>query len=48
VKGAKDQNRFHVISATKIGDKIVVVHAYTSGERETLEALFIQIASSLH
>ncbi len=48
VKGAKDQNRFHVISAAKIGDKIVVVHAYTSGERETLEALFIQIASSLH
>lgn len=49
VKDAGNQNRFHVISAAKIGDKIVAVHAYcTPPKREALESLFIQIASSLH
>ena len=51
VKGARNQNRFHVISAAKIDDKIVVVHVYCGlgkDNRELLEALFVQIASSLH
>ncbi len=49
VKGAANQNRLHVISAAKIEEKIVVVHAYTSLEnKEILESLLIQIAGSLH
>jgi hypothetical protein len=49
VKGASSQNRFHVVSAAKIDDKIVVVHAYASLDKKiSLESLFIQIASSLH
>lgn len=51
VKGAKDQNRFHVISGAKIDNKIVVVHAYcdlSRENRELLEPIFVQIASSLH
>jgi hypothetical protein len=49
VKGDKNQNRFHVVSAAKIDDKIVVVHVYSSLEKKNaLEGLFIQIASSLH
>jgi hypothetical protein len=49
VKEAKRSNRFHVISAANIDDKIVVVHAYCSAiNKATMETLFIQIASSLH
>jgi hypothetical protein len=49
VKGSSTQNRFHVISAAKIDDKIVVVHVYSSlDKKDALESLFIQIASSLH
>jgi hypothetical protein len=49
VPGAESQNRFHAISAIKIGEKTVLVHAYCSLEKkETLENTFIQIAGSLH
>jgi hypothetical protein len=50
VKGAtKEQNRFHVISALRVGDKNVVVHAWCSADKkEKLETTLMQIAGSLH
>ena len=49
VANAIGQNRLHVISAAKIGDKVVVVHAWCDlADRETFETMFVQIAGSLH
>jgi hypothetical protein len=49
VKGASNQNRFHVISAANIDDHIVVVHAFSTLEKKPLvETAFVQIAGSLH
>jgi hypothetical protein len=49
VKGTLDQDRLHVISAAKIGDKTVVVHAWCpKSQKDTFEGMFMQIAGSLH
>ncbi len=51
VKGASQQDRFHVISAAKVDDQIVIVHAFCGLSREKREAFeprFLQLAASLH
>ena len=49
VKGAGNQNKFHVISAERIDDKIVVVHAFCGLDNKSkLDTVLMQIASSLH
>ncbi|HEY3789239.1 MAG TPA: hypothetical protein VGL71_10305, partial [Urbifossiella sp.] len=48
VQGASSFSRLLVVSAIKIGDKIVVVQAWCAwSERETFEAKLMQIAGSL-
>ena len=48
VKNALNQDRLHVISAAKIGEKIVVAHAWCDwAERDDFEAIFIQVVGSL-
>jgi hypothetical protein len=48
VKNASNQDRLHVISALKIGEKLVVVHAWCDfADRAAFETNFIQIAGSL-
>jgi hypothetical protein len=48
VEGASGQDRLHVISAAKIGEKTVIAHAWSDlTDRTTFEALFVQIAGSL-
>jgi hypothetical protein len=48
VKNALNQDRLHVISAAKIGEKIVVAHAWCDwADRDAFEAIFVQVVGSL-
>ncbi len=48
VKDALNQDRLHVVSAAKIGEKVVVVHAWCDlADRAAFEANFVQIVGSL-
>jgi hypothetical protein len=48
VKNAVNQDRLHAISAAKVGDKIVVAHAWCDWtEKDDFEAIFMQICGSL-
>jgi hypothetical protein len=48
VKNDPNQNRLHVVSAARIGEKLVVVHAWCDWhDRDDFEGMFMQIAGSL-